>query len=194
MTGLDHYGCDDVGFIGPLLQTAGGLMQGAASAEQQSEAEDAARVAQTAKLNAAVKADTDATLANARATLSQQLHMKSASSDASAAASKSAAQDAAGQGMTDDTVQKRVMMAKDALAKAQKDAAANPKDVYKGILAKAWQDTIDKLQGGGGEAKGKSGESWFSRPVLGPLNGLTVLVGAGLLIFVGKKVLSHRGG
>lgn len=199
MNGLDLLGCDDEvgGLYDGIFQAAGGLMQGAANAEQQDEADDKKRADQEKILNIAIAADLAATTAAAAADISAQFHTKTASSDASAAAAKSDAQDAAGKGLDDAGVQKRIAAATTASADAKKVSAAKPKDAYSAALAKAWATTLSKIQGGSGDGKGgASQESWFTRPVLGKFSGTTVLIGAGILGVVGlviRKKLSRGG-
>ena len=200
MTGLDLLGCDDAvgGLYDGIFQAAGGLMQGAANAEQQDEANDKKNADQAKLLNAAIAADMAASMAATAADISSQFHTKTASSDAAAAAAKSAAQDAAGAGLEDDGVKKRIAAATTALSDVKKTAAAKPKDAYSAAAVKAWTNTLSKIQGGGtGDGKGGGAqESWFARPVLGKFSGTTVLIGAGILGVVGlviRKKLSRGG-
>lgn len=193
MDGLDCLGCDDVGFIDTIFQTAGGLMQGIAGAVEQDEAQEAAQQKQTQQVTAAIQADADATLTAARATMSSQLHLKTAAADEKERAKKEAQQNAAGAGLDDNGIKQRVAAASKALADAKKNATAKPKDFYPPILVKAWVNTLSKIQGQGedGSAKG-SQESWLTRRVAGPLSGSTILVGAGILGILGFLVLKKK--
>lgn len=195
MDGLNYLGCEDasVGIVAELFQTAGGLMQGAANAEQQDEASDKKKADQEKILNAAIAADVAAANAFTNSIVSTQFHTKTASSDAQAATTASAAQDSAGNGLEDAGVQKRIDAANVQLANAQKNATAKPKDAYTVAVAKAWTNVLAKLQGGGDKSKDKGGdsESWLTRRVIGPLPGYAVLVGLGVVALVARKILAR---
>lgn len=189
--------------IGPIMQAAGELAQGGISMYEQEQAKkDAeAKQAQSAaeakrKLDAAIQADLNATLAMARAMASAQLKSPAAATDATVAEAMGRAQDRAAAGLSAADNEKRVDAAEKALDAAAMAASANPKDVYKQALAKAWTQTINKAnygsitgpvrqpQGGGG------GSSWLTRPAVGPVPGWGVaLGGAGLAAVLAKKFL-----
>lgn len=205
MSGFDCLGAESVGFdYSALFKVAGGLLEGGGSMLEQKQAGDKATTDSATKLDAAITADRDASNAATKADVSAQLRSKSAKADADAADKASAAQDKAGADLSPDDIQKRADAADKMLATATKSAKAKPNDGYKAALVKAWTATVDKIHSQGGSDGGDKGkkdkgekdqESWFSRPVLGPLSGSMVLaVGAAGVVVLGlvvKKIVSR---
>lgn len=197
MDGFDCFGCEEVGFdYGSLLQAAGGLASGAASSLEEKQTTEKSQKDEQGKLNAAIQADLNASNAVAQADVSAQLKSASAKNDAAIAAQAAAAQDAAGAGLSPDSVSKRLDAANKSLAFAQKQAKAASKDGYKAAIVKAWTATVNKLQNApsgssdaGKSDKEKSQEGWLTRRVLGPIPGYGILVlGVGFLGGIGIAV------
>ena len=198
MDGLDTLGAEDVMGVdyGSLLQAAGGLATASVSAVEQSKKEDADRADQSKKVAAAVAADQAAATAMAQADVSAQLKGASAGIDATAAQMAVSAQDAAGGALSADGQKKRAETADATLAAVVKASQAKPTDKYKAALVKAWTTVANKAHSGaispGGGASGfdsYGGPSFWTRRVLGPLPGWSVVtLGAGVLTGAGLLV------
>lgn len=193
MEGLDCFGAFD---WGGLIQTAGNAAQFGVTAYQKSEADKKAASDQASALKRAIEADANASVAVARARASEQGKTPTAAVDQMAAQTAVAAQDRAGVGLNSESSRKRAEAAERALAEAIKNAQAAPKDIYKAALVAAWTQTVNKAQNTTIVTQPSptglppaAPESWFTRPVLGPIPGYGVLLGsAGLATGVGLLV------
>ena len=201
MDGFDCLGAEVVGFDwGGAAQTAGGVISFATEAAEKDKAEKKSSADEKAALDKSIAADLAASNAVAKAAVSAKLKSPSASIDKTAAQSALAAQDKAGAALSADSASKRADAADKALDLAIKNAQAKPNDGYLAALVDAWTQTANKAHNvsitssddSGGGKKGKrghddgGGQSWFTRPVLGPIPGAGVLaLGAGVLTGLG---------
>jgi hypothetical protein len=207
MSGLDCLGTDEIGFdlpgaFGTILQAGGGIAQGAIAAHETDVKQEELDSAEKAKLAKSIAADAAAATAIARAKVSAKLKSPSMAVDISAATTAGAAADRAGAALSSAATDKRAEAADKALDAATADAQKNPKDGYKAALVETWTAIANKAHNtsivsadeskggkGGKSKKSTGGESWFTRPVLGPVPGYGVLAGgAGVLGALGYAV------
>lgn len=211
MDGLDCFGCYELGedpaddrgsFLGfnwgGLFDGASGLVKGGLSAYQEDQAKKKLDADNQKKVDAAIKADREASLAVARASVSATLKQASAAVDATAAQRALDAQDRAAAVLSPEGSQARATAADKAADDALAAAQAKPTDGYLAALAKAWAQTANKAHAGSilsaddadgtakSKGKGEKKESWFTRPVIGPVPGYGVVAGgAGLAVGLG---------
>lgn len=171
-TGLDCFGCDEIGFdmssIGPLFQAAGGMASGAISDYEADEKKKAASADDKKKADAAFSADQTAAMAAAKAKASATLKQPSAQIDATAAAQSISASVKASAGLSAAALALRAKADNDALNDAIKKAQASPKDVYAQALVEAWTTITNMSNSGNIVAQGAardqpSSPSWWSR-------------------------------
>ena len=211
MDGLHMLGADEIGegyadLIGPIFQAAGGIVQSGVNYHEQDQAKKKLAADDEAKVKAAMAADINAVTAAAKADVSAQLKSPSAAVDAGAAAAAVAAQTRAGSVLSPAAAEQRARAAEAALAAATAKAQASPKDGYLLAVMKAWTATVNKAQNSQitstalvpttGAASGyDTGESWFMRPVLGPVPGWGVALGGagtlGVVALAVKKWFLH---
>lgn len=196
----------DLGLFSSLFKAAGGAAEGAIEAKEADDQSEAAARKEADKVSAAIAADNAAAVAMARADFSALAKSSTAALDKSAADNAVAAQDKAGADLSDDGQAKRAAAADKAMQTALDRARAKPSDKYQLALAKAWTTVANKAHNnaitasddssdGSGKGKGKgkkgggSGESWWTRPVIGPLPGTAVAVGgAGAAVGLGLLI------
>jgi hypothetical protein len=187
MDGLNSLGCDeeiglDFGY-GTLFKTAGGIAEGAIASKEEDDAKQKSEKEESDAVTAAVAADIAAANAQARSDTSAQLKSSSADVDAQAAQIAFDAQDKTGAALSESGAKKRGAAADKQLANAIKNAQAAPKDGYKAALVKAWTATVNKAHNtsitssGKGKKGDKSGGSFWTRRVLGPIPGYGVVAG-----------------
>lgn len=196
---LDLLGAEGGGFdFGTIFKAAGELAQGGISMYEQKQAKEKAAADDSAKVNAAVQADTAASVAMAKADYSAVMKAPSASIDAAAAEVASRAQDRAGSVLGTDGQAKRAKAAEAALDRAIVNAQNKPKDRYAMALVKAWTATVNKAQNVQIVSAASSGPvpdtggigDFLSRRVVGPVPVWGVgLAGAGVLGLLAKRYL-----
>jgi hypothetical protein len=205
--GLDSFGCEDIGVdYGSILQSGGALAQGIVAAKEASDAESKTSADEQKKLSLSIAADVAAVAASARADTTAprvgRASSPTAAVDAQAADLAMKAADHMAEGLSEASQQKRADAADKQLADAIKRAQANPKDEYLAAMVKEWTAQANKAHNGsitasddgkkGKKGKGASGESFWTRRVIGPIPGYGVVAGgvglAGGLGFAIKKI------
>ncbi len=199
LLGVDHVGLDPASF-GSIFQAAGELAKGGISLYETDKAEKKASADDKAKLAAAVAADIAASTAAAKAESSVQTKAASAEVDKAAAEAAGRAQGRAGAALPPALAPQRAEAAEKQLAAATALAQKNPKAPYAVALMKAWTATVNKAnntQISTADAVPKAseaGESWLTKPAIGPVPGWGVAAGGvglmGILGLVLKRVLS----
>lgn len=196
-------------WLGPIFQGAGEIAKGGIAIYEGQQAEkkageDKKRFDAEAKqkLEAAKVADRVASEAAARAAVSAASKGPGAAADAANAEVTARAQDRAAAPLTQyqGANEQRIEAAEQALQAAARSAADSPKDTYKLALVRAWQATVnkanagqivasDKAQGqGGGEVRG-SGDSFWTKKVIGPVPGWGVAAGGVGVVGLGALLL-----
>jgi len=225
MNGLDFLGADpapraqrhalgmDLGIYSSILKAAGGVAEGAIEAHEADEAKAKTDKEESDKVSAVINADVAAVVAAARSAISDLTKSNTAATDKAAAQIAASAQDRVAQGLSSSGQEKRADAADKALNVAINRSRSSPNDKYLAELVKQWttvankahggavasvdDETSDKKGGKGKKGKGAAvgGDSWFMRPVVGPIPGYGVAIGGtGALVGLGllaKKLLSR---
>ncbi len=183
LLGVNHVGLDPASF-GSIFQAAGELAKGGISIYEQDKAEKKASADDKAKLTAVIAADIAASTAAAKAESAVQTKASSAEVDKVAAEAAGRAQDRAGAALPASLAPQRVEAAEKQLAAATAQAQKNPKAPYAVALLKAWTATVNKANNTqissadvAPRRTGEGGESWLTRPVVGPVPGWGVAAG-----------------
>ena len=162
--------------LGPILQAAGELAQGGIAMYEKNQADKQNKADEERKLTAAQRAFQVAASAMAKATLAAQLKSPSAAGDAAAADALRGSAQRAASALSSAGQAELGRRADASLAAASQAAGAAPKDPHKAATQAAWIALANQIHAGAIVTSGKtdvvaadSGESIWSRPVVGPV-------------------------